>query len=553
MDLLVVPGGTVRAVYAEAIDLAALGRPSITRASHVEPDADGPLARRPVARRRPGARPVRPSQRGPGGRAAPGSRPTGSSHPLNPSDCRSRRRPIASRLITDTDPATPRASLAPGAPVPGAAHASPRPEGASHDPGATRPPGRQDHRRAVSTIRPCSGSACCTADERADPEDLELVIGCPYCRGPSRTPGRAATAPSPWPSATDCDVYFGFDPPTPSSRTARPGQAAAERVAGRHMHPPLSRKASFPVERCSAATVPSHPGPITRGPLSHDHDHPPTGPAALRGVFRRSVLGISHRARSRRWSFTPRAGNCGRNIGTPHLAVEYVEPGDVPARSTRSPLPLEPWPTSKGRDDPVVLESRRARPDRRPLAGPGQSRIREYAVTPFGADRGVPRDARPVEPPSRATCSTRWPRRPPRAAPTTRTRYALDCIQLRGDTDEVVATDGRQLLVRSGIAFPWDRRRPDQGRRRSSAAGRCPATSPSGSPGPRPTSSSGSGPWTTSRDPPDVRFPGRRGGSSPPRRPLTSGSARPRGRPLPGLRPRTPAGAERSTARPRST
>ena len=38
MDLLVLPDGTVRAIYAEEIDLGLLGNPSITRASHVEPD-----------------------------------------------------------------------------------------------------------------------------------------------------------------------------------------------------------------------------------------------------------------------------------------------------------------------------------------------------------------------------------------------------------------------------------------------------------------------------------------------------------------------------------
>jgi hypothetical protein len=41
MDLIVGPGGTVRAIYSEEIVLAAIGRPAITRASHVEPNPDG--------------------------------------------------------------------------------------------------------------------------------------------------------------------------------------------------------------------------------------------------------------------------------------------------------------------------------------------------------------------------------------------------------------------------------------------------------------------------------------------------------------------------------
>lgn len=41
MDLVISPGGEVRCVYDEAIDLHALGSPTITRASHVEPTPDG--------------------------------------------------------------------------------------------------------------------------------------------------------------------------------------------------------------------------------------------------------------------------------------------------------------------------------------------------------------------------------------------------------------------------------------------------------------------------------------------------------------------------------
>jgi hypothetical protein len=41
MQLVVEPGGRIRAIYDEQIDLAKFGQAVITRASHVEPDPDG--------------------------------------------------------------------------------------------------------------------------------------------------------------------------------------------------------------------------------------------------------------------------------------------------------------------------------------------------------------------------------------------------------------------------------------------------------------------------------------------------------------------------------
>jgi len=41
MELVVDAGGSVRCIYDEGIDLREIGRLTITRASHVEPDADG--------------------------------------------------------------------------------------------------------------------------------------------------------------------------------------------------------------------------------------------------------------------------------------------------------------------------------------------------------------------------------------------------------------------------------------------------------------------------------------------------------------------------------
>jgi hypothetical protein len=41
MELLITTGGDVQCLYDEAVDLAALGETTITRASHVEPDEAG--------------------------------------------------------------------------------------------------------------------------------------------------------------------------------------------------------------------------------------------------------------------------------------------------------------------------------------------------------------------------------------------------------------------------------------------------------------------------------------------------------------------------------
>ena len=41
MQLVVAPAGDIRCIYGEDLALHALGRLSITRASHVEPDAEG--------------------------------------------------------------------------------------------------------------------------------------------------------------------------------------------------------------------------------------------------------------------------------------------------------------------------------------------------------------------------------------------------------------------------------------------------------------------------------------------------------------------------------
>ena len=41
MTIIIDPDGTIRCLYTEAIDLAEIGQPAISRASHVEPDYFG--------------------------------------------------------------------------------------------------------------------------------------------------------------------------------------------------------------------------------------------------------------------------------------------------------------------------------------------------------------------------------------------------------------------------------------------------------------------------------------------------------------------------------
>ncbi len=43
-----------------------------------------------------------------------------------------------------------------------------------------------------------------------DPEDLHLVLDCPFCRKPVPYPGRAGNDPVPLAECLDCDVEFPF-------------------------------------------------------------------------------------------------------------------------------------------------------------------------------------------------------------------------------------------------------------------------------------------------------------------------------------------------------
>ena len=47
--------------------------------------------------------------------------------------------------------------------------------------------------------------------ESMEPEDIRLVLECPFCGRPVPYPGCAATDSEPMAECERCDVYFGFD------------------------------------------------------------------------------------------------------------------------------------------------------------------------------------------------------------------------------------------------------------------------------------------------------------------------------------------------------
>ena len=174
----------------------------------------------------------------------------------------------------------------------------------------------------------------------------------------------------------------------------------------------------------------------------------------LRSVFRRAILGIRHRS-----SIPPLVLHAeGTHLRVQYLydslAVEYLEPGHFhPLDSI--PVPLDVLVEIEGRDDsPVVFEA--AEPDRTVIRwhDHGIPQVRDCPVPAFGNIAPFP------------DTLTVWNQAPAdllaalaeasEICTDESTRYALNCLQLRGTVQKIIATDSHQLLVRSGFGFPWD-------------------------------------------------------------------------------------------------
>jgi hypothetical protein len=172
----------------------------------------------------------------------------------------------------------------------------------------------------------------------------------------------------------------------------------------------------------------------------------------LRSVFRRSVLGLPARGAHPPLVFSVEDGQVRARYRYAHLALEHATPTSAPA-SEPVPLPLEALAELEGRDDtPITLEA--SAPDRAVArwSDRGIPQSREFSVSTL-PDHGlflelpitwaeVPGDLLTALAEATATAAE------------SDSRYALSCLHLRA-CGEVIGTDGRQVLIRGGFAFPW--------------------------------------------------------------------------------------------------
>ncbi len=175
---------------------------------------------------------------------------------------------------------------------------------------------------------------------------------------------------------------------------------------------------------------------------------------SLRAIFRRSALGIAHRAPVPPIVLAVEGDQLCVRHRYAHLAVEHASSLAWPSSGSVA-LPLEALAEFEGTDESVVALDPVA-PDRTVArwSDRGIPRAREHpvlaagAIAPFPAPPDSWADLPPglLDALAEATASSAEDD----------TRYALSCLALRGGTGSVAATDGRQALIWSGFVFPWE-------------------------------------------------------------------------------------------------
>jgi hypothetical protein len=175
----------------------------------------------------------------------------------------------------------------------------------------------------------------------------------------------------------------------------------------------------------------------------------------LRGVFRRTVLGIPPRGAIPPLVFHVDGGKVRAQYRYAGLAVGHEIDGSGEESATAG-LPLEALADVEGNDDsPITLEPVASDRTVARWLDRGIPRSREYEVGPL--------DRLPTFP----EMPERWADAPAGLLEALaeasaivslgNSRYALGCVQIRqrsGD-HEVVATDGCQLLIQGGFSLPW--------------------------------------------------------------------------------------------------
>jgi len=176
----------------------------------------------------------------------------------------------------------------------------------------------------------------------------------------------------------------------------------------------------------------------------------------LRGVFRRAALGIAHRGPVPPIVLAVEGDRVLATYRHGSLAVEHAELCQHPSSGSVT-LPLDALADIEGKDDAIVaLEA--AAPDRTfaRWTDRGIPQAKEYAVPAIESPNRFPGPA------------GSWSEAPPdlldalagaaETAAEDDSRYALSCILLKAGHNghEVVATDGRQMLIRGTSRLPWD-------------------------------------------------------------------------------------------------
>jgi hypothetical protein len=174
----------------------------------------------------------------------------------------------------------------------------------------------------------------------------------------------------------------------------------------------------------------------------------------LQALFRRYCLGLPPRGPAPSVVFVADPdGSLHARIDTKSLVLDWVV-GPASGAFDPCPVPLDALGVIQGREEtPVSIE---------PIGG-GRIRARWH-------DRGIPQsrdweasfepsDSIPELPGTwQIMRGTFWDTLTEASLTTSddTTRFALDCIQLRGSRGEIIATDGRQLLIGRGWPQPWD-------------------------------------------------------------------------------------------------